>query len=129
MSNFETVKKYVLEMGFAFEVENGDEELVVVTDEERGIKSLVIDCEDPIVILEQVILELPSESASVYKRLLQINRDLVHGAFALDDAGTTLVFRDTLRLKNLDYNELEGSIEALSLAMAEHAPELLNFQS
>ncbi len=128
MSNFETVKKYLLEMGFAFDVENGDEELVVVTDEERGIKNLVVDCEDPIVILEQVMMELPSESASVYKRLLQINRELVHGAFALDDAGTTLVFRDTLRLENLDYNELEGSIEALSLAMAEHGQELLTFR-
>ena len=58
MSSFETVKEYLLEMGFSFDVENAEEELVVVNDPDRGIKDLVIDCEDPIVILEQVILKI-----------------------------------------------------------------------
>jgi hypothetical protein len=52
---------------------------------------------------------------------------LVHGAFVLDEEGTTLLFRDTLQLENLDRNELEGSIDALSLALAEYADELVTF--
>jgi len=127
MSNFETVKGYLLEMGFSFEVENSEEELVVVNDPERGINSLVIDCEDPIVILEQVILVLEEHSLETYKRILQINRSLVHGAFCLNEEGNVLLFRDTLQLANLDLNELEGSIDALSLAMAENGTELLSF--
>ena len=127
MSSFETVKGYLLEMGFSFDVENPEEELVVVNDTDRGIKDLVIDCEDPIVILEQVILVLEKDSPETYKRILQINRSLVHGAFCLNEEGNILLFRDTLQLTNLDLNELEGSIDALSLAMAENGTELLSF--
>lgn len=129
MADFEKVKEYLLEMGFTFDKENTGEELVVVNDEERGVNHLVVDCEDPILILEQVILPLPNANAETYKRLLQINRSLVHGAFVLDDSGKTLLFRDTLQLKNLDHNELEGSIDALSLALAEHGGELLSFST
>ena len=80
-----------------------------------------------IVILEQVILPLSNGTEEIYKRLLQMNRTLVHGAFVLDDKGETLLFRDTLQLENLDRNELEASIQALSLALAEYSQELLNF--
>ena len=127
MANFEKVKEYLLEMGFVPEQENAKEELVVVSDEDRGINNLVVDCEDPILILEQVIIPLSNASGDVYKRLLQLNRNLLHGAYVLDDEGKNLLFRDTLRLENLDLNELEGSIDALSLALAENSAELLSF--
>ena len=129
MADFEKVKDYLLEMGFSIDQEIAKEELVVVNDEERGVNHLVIDCEDPILIMEQVILPLPNATAETYKRLLQINRSLVHGAFVLDDEGKTLLFRDTLQLQNLDPNELEGSIDALSLSLAEYGGELLAFSA
>ena len=127
MADFEKVKDYLLNMGFVMSHEESKEELVVIDDEERGIKNLVIDCEAPILILEQVIMSMPESSSDFCKRLLQINRTLVHGAFVLDEEGTTLLFRDTLQLENLDRNELEGSIDALSLAMAEYGGELVSF--
>ena len=127
MADFEKVKDYLLDMGFVMSHEESKEELVVIDDEERGIKNLVIDCESPILILEQVIMPMPKGSSDFCKRLLQINRTLVHGAFVLDEEGTTLLFRDTLQLQNLDRNELEGSIDALSLALAEYGDELVKF--
>ncbi len=127
MADFEKVKDYLLDMGFVMSHEESKEELVVIDDEERGIKNLVIDCESPILILEQVIMSMPESSSDFCKRLLQINRTLVHGAFVLNEEGTTLLFRDTLQLENLDRNELEGSIDALSLAMAEYGGELVSF--
>jgi hypothetical protein len=114
-------------MGFVMSQEDSQEELIVIDDEERAIKNLVIDCEFPILILEQVIMPMPQDSSDFCKRLLQMNRTLVHGAFVLDDEGTTLLFRDTLQLENLDRNELEGSIDALSLALAEYGSELVSF--
>lgn len=113
-------------MGYVIAEENLAEQLVVINDEEKGIKNLVIDCEDPIVVLEQIIMEVPKSPNDLYKKLLQMNRTLVHGAFVLDEEGRTVIFRDTLCLKSLDRNELEGSIEALSLALAENAEELLS---
>ena len=127
MVDFEKVKDFLLDMGFVMSHEESQEELVVIDDEDRGIKNLVIDCEAPILILEQVIMSMPESSSDFCKRLLQINRTLVHGAFVLDEEGTTLLFRDTLQLENLDRNELEGSIDALSLAMAEYGGELVSF--
>ena len=127
MSDFEKVKDFILDMGFAISHEEPKEELVVIDDDDRGIKNLVIDCEGSIVILEQVIIPMPKEPSKFCKRILQINRTLVHGAFVLDEEGTTLLFRDTLQLENLDRNELEGSIDALSLGLAEYASELVSF--
>ena len=122
---FEQVKRYLHDMEIAIVSENEAEELVVVEDEENGIKNLVIDCEDPILVLEQAILSAKSPTDELYKRLLQMNRNLVHGAFVLDEEGELILFRDTLQLENLDRNELEGSIHALSLALSEYGSELL----
>lgn len=124
---FETVKTFLLDLGYAITEENPAQELVVVQDGENGITNLIVDCEDPILILEQMILPVPNNPGQMFRRLLQMNRTLVHGAFVLNEAGTLVLFRDTLRLENLDLNELEGSIEALSLALAENAEELLAF--
>ena len=127
MSDFDKVKNFIMEMGFSISHEDSKEELIVIDDDERGINNLVIDCESPILILEQVIIPMPQNSSDFCKRILQINRTLVHGAFVLDEEGTTLLFRDTLQTENLDRNELEGSIDALSLALAEYASELVSF--
>ena len=127
MADFEKVKDFILDMGFVLSHEDSQEELIVIDDEERAIKNLVIDCEAPTLILEQVITPMPEGSSDFYKRLLQMNRTLVHGAFVLNEEGTTLLFRDTLQLENLDRNELEGSIDALSLALAEYGSELVSF--
>ena len=125
--NFEKVKAYLQDLELPIESEDQAEELVVITDDERGIHNLIIDCEAPILILEQAILPLPSNTEKLYERLLEINRTLIHGAFAIDLETRTVLFRDTLRLDTLDRSELEGSINALSLAMAENAEELITF--
>jgi len=122
------VRDYVLELGLAIESEIPEEEILIVNDEERAISHLVIDCEDTILVSEQLIVQLPSTvDSSVYKRLLQINRTLIFGAFVLNEEGDTLVYRNTLALENLDLNELEGTLNALTLALAENGEELLTF--
>mgnify|MGYP001472838605 FL=1 len=122
------VRDYVLELGLVIESEIPEEEILIVNDEDRAISHLVIDCEDTILVLEQLIVELPSTvDSSVYKRLLQINRTLIFGAFVLNEEGDTLVYRNTLALENLDLNELEGTLNALTLALAENGEELLTF--
>lgn len=125
--HFDKVKTFLLDMGHAIAQEDEEQELFIVNDEENGINNLIIDCEDPLLILEQVIMPVPGDPGDLFRRLLQMNRLLVHGAFVLTEDAQTVLFRDTLRIENLDSNELEGSIEALSLALAENAEELLSF--
>ena len=124
---FNTVKSYLQDLNLAVDEEDTAEELVVVSNEDRGINHLIVDCEDPILIIEQAILPIPNVPGDLYKRLLEMNRTLVHGAFALDEETGTVLFRDTLRLDTLDRSELEGSITALELALAENASELLEY--
>ncbi len=128
MEHFEKVKEYLGELGFEIKREDAKDEIIVIDDEDQGINNLVIDCEYPILILEQLIFELKDRpSEGIYRGLLQMNRNLVHGAFAIDDSGKKVLFRDTLQLDNLDLNELEGSINALSVAMAENFEDLIRF--
>lgn len=129
MKKFDLVKAYLHDMGMAVVSEDPEQELVVVENEDEGIKNLIVDCEEPIVIVEQLILKVGGGSPDMFKRLLQMNRELVHGAFVLDETGGMLLYRDTLQLENLDYNELEGSIKSLSLALSEYGSELLGFAS
>ena len=122
------VKGYLNELGLAIVKEVADEDLFVVQDEDNGINNLVVDVEDPIVVLEQFIMDVPrQEQERFYRRLLQMNRTLVHGAFVLDEEAQRVYFRDTLQLRNLDLNELEGSIKALVLGLAEVSGELIAF--
>jgi len=127
MADFQTVKSYVHDLNMVIVHEDEAQDLLIVEDAERGINNLVIDCEEPILIFEQVIMDVPAHPGNMFYRLLQMNRTLVHGSFALTEDGKRLVFRDTLRLEHLDLNEIQGTIEALSLAMAEHAAELIAF--
>ena len=128
MSDFSTVKEYVLELGFAIDKEIPEEEIVIINDEERGIQSLIIDCEESVLVLEQLILKVdPAAPTDMFKRILQMNRNLVYGAFVLNEEGDTLLFRNTLALENLDLNELESTINALSLGLAENGEALLTF--
>ena len=117
MPDFESVKRYLTSLELPIIEEDAAEEIVVVSDEDSGVSRLVIDCEAPLLILEQRIMDAPAAPGELYKRLLQMNRTLVHGAF--------VIFRDTMQLATLDELELESSIDALSLALAEYGSELL----
>ncbi len=124
---FSKVKEFLLNLGFDLQSENAAECLVVITDEEKGISNLMLDCEDNLLVIEQFIFQLKDENnAQVLKRLLQINRNLIHGALVLDEDGR-VIFRDTLQLENLDQNEIEASINAIGLMMAECAEEFISF--
>ena len=125
--HFPKVKDYLFELGFDIQSENPAEGLLVITDEDKGISNLVIDCEEEILVLEQFIFPLKSDDPHILKRLLQINREIVHGALVLDEEGEKVIFRDTLQLENLDLNELEASVNAIGLMLAEHANEFIKF--
>ena len=127
MKKFELVKDYLTELDISISHEDAAEEMVVIQDPENGIQNMVIECEDPIVVLEQLIMGVPAQPGELFKRLLQMNRTLVHGAFVLDEEGKRVIYRDTLQLENLDQNELEASIHSLGLALAEYGSELLKF--
>jgi hypothetical protein len=122
---FSKVAEYAETLGLDIIHKDEKEELIVVSNEEKGIYNLIIDCEETILIFEQLIYGISKPSEKHFLRLLQMNRTLIHGAFVVDEEGKQVIFRDTLQLENLDFNEFEGTINALSLGLAEYSNELL----
>ncbi|MBU2511825.1 YbjN domain-containing protein [bacterium] len=123
--NFERIIDYSTQLGLDIIHRDDSEELVVVSNEDKGIYNLIIDCEEPILVFEQLIYSINKPSEKLFLRLLQMNRNLIHGAFVIDEDGKQLIFRDSLQIENLDFNEFEGTINALSLGLAEYSNELL----
>ena len=57
--------------------------------------------------------------------LLKKNRDIIHGAFALTEDGCKVIFRYTLQIHTLDFNEFEAAINSLSLLLSEYSEQLI----
>jgi len=124
---FQKLKEYVMEL--EHEVSHEDEEtgIMILNNESRGICDLVLDCEDNVLVVEQAVFPVKNDSPEIYKKLLQLNRTLVQGAFTLNTLpkGDVITFRDTLQLENLDFNELEGVLNALTFALIENLDTIL----
>ena len=125
--HFEKVQGYLLDLDFNILQENEEDGVFWVDNEEAGIHNLVIGCLDPILVMEQFLFEIREDNKEIFKKLLIKNRDIIHGAFVLDETGKKVIFRDTLQLENLDQNELEGSLNSLSLLLSEYSDELIEF--
>lgn len=125
--HFEKVKNYLFELGFDIQSEDADEGVVFISNEEDGIQNLMIDCEDEVLEFRQFIFKLKDANDShVLKKLLQMNGNIVHGALFVDEEDN-VIFRDTLQLENLDLNEIQATINSISLMMGEYAEDILNF--
>ena len=126
-SNFEKVKNYLIELDFQIIKENESEGLFVVENTEAGLNNVVLIIADPILIVEQFLFEIKGDIHEISKKLLIKNRDIIHGAFALDESGKKVVFRNTHECENLDLNELEATLNSLSLLLSEYSDTIIAF--
>lgn len=124
---FDKVRDFLLDLEYTIVSEDAEDEVFVIEKEDDAITNMVVVCSDPVLVLEQYMFEIKKESTELYKQLLQKNRDIIHGAFVLDEDGKKVIFRDTLELENLDLNELEGSLNSLSLLLSEYSDEIIAF--
>ncbi|WP_299894900.1 molecular chaperone Tir [uncultured Aquimarina sp.] len=125
--HFQLVKEYLLTLNFNIIHENNGDGIIMISKENEGIKNLILGVAPPILIIEQHIFNIKNKNELVYRSLLQKNRDIVHGAFVLDETGEKVIFRDTLQIENLDLNELEGTLNSLGLLLSEYSEQIINF--
>ena len=125
--HFQLVKDYLLQLNYNITHENLGDGIIMVSKKNEGINNLILGIALPILIIEQHIFNIKNKNELVYRNLLQKNRDIVHGAFVLDETGDKVIFRDTLQLENLDLNELEGTLNSLSLLLSEYSQQIINF--
>lgn len=124
---YSLIKSFLQNLQLDIKQENPKEGIFIVSNEPEGINNLIICVAAPIVIFEQFIFEIKEQGNHVYKSLLQKNRDIIHGAFVLDDSGRKVIFRDSLQVENLDQNEFEATINSLSVLLSEYSEQIINF--
>ena len=125
-NNFQKVKNYLLELEYSIVLEDSAEELLVVENTDAGISNLIVDCDDPILVIELHLFNMANSDVDVFRRFLQMNREIIHGAIAIDETGEKVIFRDTLQLENLDLNELQGTLNSIEVFLSENANELIS---
>ncbi|MEW7277670.1 molecular chaperone Tir [Aquimarina sp. 2201CG1-2-11] len=126
-NHFQLVKDYLLQLNYNVIHENKGEGIIMISKENEGIKNMILGVAPPILIMEQHIFNIKNKNEVIYRNLLQKNRDIVHGAFVLDESGEKVIFRDTLQIEHLDLNELEGSLNSLGLLLSEYSDQIINF--
>ncbi len=87
---------------------------------------IALRVDPPLVVLRVHIGDVAKDKdgdAALFRRLLQFNaKALVHASYGLDD--TRIVLSAALELENLDFNELEATLDEIDIALAQQLPEL-----
>lgn len=126
-TNFQKVRDYLFDLGYGITEQDEAEQLFIVENPESGITNLIIDCEDPLLVIELYLFDREGNDYEMLEQLLMKNREIIHGAFALDDTGKKVLFRDTLQLETLDQDELDATLNSLELLLSEYSEQLIRF--
>lgn len=120
------IESYMIRMGISYR-ELG-RKTWVLRDSEDLVESLVVSLNDPVVLFQVKLSEIPTECdrLKLYEELLKLNAsEMLHGAYGLD--GNAIVATDTLQGENLDFNEFQASVDALNLAITSHYSRLSGY--
>ncbi len=125
--DFETVEKYILDLDYKIMHKSEETGVFVIENTLDGIRNLIVGIAPPVIIFEQYLFTINNDNIDMFKSLLMKNRDMIHGAFAITEEGKKVIFRYTLQIHNLDFNEFEAAINSLSLLMSEYYEQLIQF--
>jgi hypothetical protein len=127
MATERDLERYFEELGYDYEM-MGPQMWVVDAGAESGFGKVVVSYSPPLVVLRLKVADLAKgrEDAKLFRMLLEANaRDVVHGAFGLEDK--TIVVVDTLEAEYLDAVELQASVDGMAFAAATVLPRLKEF--
>ncbi len=113
----EDLESFLIRMDLDWE--EVDEGMFLVQSPSGGV---VVHLSDPVLLLRLKVMDLPVNGADLtdlYRCLLELNAtDIVHGAYGIEEG--ELILSDTLELENLDFEELQASVESLQYAASSH---------
>ncbi|TPV97285.1 MAG: YbjN domain-containing protein [Myxococcales bacterium FL481] len=123
MSATETVESYLIRTGVAHE-QIDDTTWVVQLDDARRSR-IAVKIEEPILLFSTPILEVPAQAGDLeklYRTLLELNAELVHGAYALQ--GQRVVLSGTQQTESVDLNEFQATLDDMAMALDKHRDQL-----
>ncbi|MEM1417248.1 MAG: hypothetical protein AAGH15_20290 [Myxococcota bacterium] len=136
MATREDIESYLLRSSLSFKTigdgESDDATWLVrettVPEDESG--AIVVSVAQPLVLMRVKVLETSNveKRAELYEKLLELNAsELVHASYGL--SGGSVVLTAGHLLEDLDYNEFQGSIDEISLALTNHYETLAGFRA
>lgn len=123
------VLAFIQEAGYEVRYRDDASGILKIGNEKDGISQVILGVVPPILIIECFLFSINYDSLEIYKALLQKNRDMLHGAFVLNEDANKILYRYTIQIENLDYNEFEAALNALSLMLHEYSNQILKFSN
>ena len=124
MLTLDDLESYLIRMDA--EYEEVDAGMLLVRTDQGGGAPIVVHHSDPVLLIRMKVMDLPENAeglGDLYEALLRLNAtDVVHGAYGIEE--NELILSDTLQLANLDYEELQASLESVQLAASSHQPRI-----
>ncbi|MDR1588312.1 MAG: YbjN domain-containing protein [Treponema sp.] len=120
------IEQYLIDLMYTYQ--QVEQNLWLIDDEEHSLRDVAVMLAEPLVIVRVAVMNAPRENPlEFYAKLLELNaRDLVHGAYALEDGKVVLI--DTLEYDTMDYGEFRATLDAFSLALTQHYPILSKYR-
>lgn len=139
MRTREDIESYLLRSNLSFQNVGESEEdangsdhsnMWLVRDGSSG-ENIVLSLSGPILLFRVKVMELAEvtdSSSELFRRLLELNAtDMIHGAYGIADG--SIVLTANLPLENLDYNEFQGTVDDLTMALTNHYETLTAFRA
>jgi hypothetical protein len=127
MNHFEAIEDFAHRLNCRVLYKSEKNGILKIDNQADGIHNLILGIAPPILIMEQYLFSFREDNLSMFKKLLQKNRDTIHGAFVINEDGDKVLFSYTMQLQNIDFNEFESALNSLGLLMSEFSQEIIDF--
>lgn len=129
MSKSEDIESYLLRSNLNFssvgeDADESDERMWLVRDTASG-ENIVVRLAGPLLLFRVKVFEMndTDQNVELFGRLLELNaNDMMHGAYGISNG--SVVLTAGLPVENLDYNEFQGTVDDLTLALTNHYESL-----
>jgi hypothetical protein len=122
-----TIEDFASSSGCRILYKNEKDGILKIDNEEDGIHNLIIGIAPPVLIMEHYLFSFKNDNVGMFKQLLQKNRDMIHGAFVINEEGNKVLFRYTMQIENINLNEFDGAINSLGLLLSEYYQQIISF--
>jgi len=125
MRTVKDVEAYLEKLNRAHTAVAGQEGTFLLHPGSDAMPPMVVRVDPPLVIVRVHVGDAPDGApAGLFRKLLELNvRSLVHASYGLE--GNRIVLSSALELENLDFNEIEATVDEIDLALAQQVPDLV----
>lgn len=93
MNYIDTIEGFANRLHCRILYKNEQTGILKIDNQPDGIHNLIIGIAPPILIMEQFLFSFRTDRCTMFKNLLQKNRDTIHGAFVINEEGNKVLFR------------------------------------